>query len=426
MDISQNDKPNSERSTEVLSSNWLSLSLSLHTHIDIYRHTDTHTMTASSTPGTTSPPSSLVMNGNGQPVIVNEHDMDTSRSLLENGSTITTNNNTDSSKQLNGCNNTSNVNNTNVNVKTGPSALKRPTDFLVLCLKRLFIAIVHIIVFAYTYLTLPIYYFLQKPWEVVEEASEPRAKPVNPDDPHSPWKSIFKYDYPYVLDKVETLDEMVNHISEYFSLKNRALGSRRVLREHVVLGPDGKTPLRIDGRAVKKRELSDYEWVSYEEMIVRKNNLARGLHLEGINRHDKLVILCETCAEYLMMELAIANAGVVQVNVFSTLGDSGIAHAIKETKSNFIFTSFELLPKVRSIIQANNLNIKKVIYINRRVENVTEEVERESEKLVENMGDIEFVSFTDVEQNGKLNGDLVEQQCKPLDKNEVAFISMSL
>lgn len=362
------------------------------------------------------------MNGNGQPAIVDNME---DRSSILNGNSISSHN-----KLTNG-NVTSNNGNGNVggierivsSVKTGPSAFKRPTDFLVLCLKHLFIAIVHIIVFAYTYLTLPIYYFVQKPCEVVDKANLTRSKQLNPKDPHSPWHANFVQDYPFVLDKVETLDEMIEHLHEYFSLDRRGLGSRRVLREHVVTAADGKTPLRIDGRTVKKRELSDYEWVSYRDMITRRKHIARGLSLAGVERRDKLVILCETSVEYLLVQLAIAHAGFCQVNVFSTLGDSGIAHAVKETEAKFIFTSYELLPKVRSIIESYNLNIEKVFYVNRRVEEITKQSELECQELAKDLENTTFVSLSDVEANGELNGQSVADKCKALPQDEIGYIS---
>ena len=377
-------------------------------------------MTASSTPSTSTPPSSLVMNGNGQPVIMNGgSNMDSSsRTTIYNGSIR-------NGRIINGTagDASSEKSHTSSIIATSnPKLKKRPADFATLILKNLFIAILHIVVVLYTYLTLPIYWFIQKPWKKLKKANFVRAEPIIPVDPSSPWVGKFDNKYPYILDHVSTIDEMMSKVGDYFNLDRRALGYRRVLREHVILTPDGG-PLRIDGRTVKKRELSDYQWISYEEMIKRKNYIARGFHLNGINQHDRVVILCETCPEYLLVELAIANAGAVQVNVFSTLGDDGIAHAIQETHAKYIFTSFELLGKARSIIEKNNLDIEKVIYIPRRVEDVTEEEQNECDKLVSNMGNIQFLSLVDVEQDGEERGHEVEHRCKPIGKDEIAFIS---
>ncbi|OTF72234.1 hypothetical protein BLA29_004791, partial [Euroglyphus maynei] len=307
---------------------------------------------------------------------------------------------------------------------TGPSAFKVPTDILVKLLKGLFILLVHLIVTIYSIITWPFYFYIQRPFEVVEKSKMIRAEQMNPEDPKSPWVGKFPEKWPFVLDKCEKIDDLCEYIGEYFSLKNRALGSRRVIKEFVVLGPDGKTPLRIDGRTVKKRELADYEWITFEKMIERKNNMARGFHLAGMKRNEPIVILCETCAEYFMVELAIARAGTVQVNVFATLGDSGIAHAIRETNSKYIFTSWELLPKVRSIISSYNFDINKVIYINRRVDQVTEEMEQEAIELIKPINQTEFVSLETIENEGKTRAAEVEDQCRPLGKDEISYISM--
>nr|XP_027203699.1 long-chain-fatty-acid--CoA ligase 4-like [Dermatophagoides pteronyssinus] len=307
-------------------------------------------------------------------------------------------------------------------IPTGPSAFKVPADITVKLLKGLFILLVHLIVTLYTLITWPIYYYVQRPFEVVEKSKQIRSKQMNPEDPKSPWVGEFPEKWPFVLDKCEKIDDLCEYIGEYFSLKNRALGSRRVLKEFVVLGPDGKTPLRIDGRTVKKRELSDYEWITFEKMIERKNNIARGFHLAGIKRNEPIVILCETCAEYFMVELAIARSGNVQVNVFATLGDSGIAHAIRETNSKYIFTSWELLPKVRSIISHYDFGINKVIYINRRVEQTTQEMDKEAAELIKPIGSTEFVSLETIENDGQTRGEEVEDQCRPIGKDEISYI----
>lgn len=388
-------------------------------------------MTASSTASASTPPSSLVMNGNGQPVIMNGA---TSNSV-SNGSVA------NGRLPSNGLEKVANNNNNNNNKSTSQSCTaaaaaaaaaassnkklkKRPSDLFTLIIKIIFIqGILKPIVQLYTYLTLPFYWLAQKPSEALQKANFIRASPMVKGDPSSPWVSTFPSDYKYVLDEVETIDEMMNKVHNYFNLDRKALGYRRVIREHVVTGPDGVTPLRIDGRPVKKRELSDYNWITYEEMIRRKNNIARGFHLNGVKQRDRVVILCETCAEYLMVELAIANAGAVQVNVFSTLGDSGIAHAVQETESKFIFTSFELLEKTRSIIKEYDLNIEKVFYTPRRVEEVSDEEQKECDRVVTNLGETQFISFSDIEQDGEERGHEVEDRCRPLHKDEIAFIS---
>jgi len=303
---------------------------------------------------------------------------------------------------------------------------KKPKEWATLVLKKVFIALVHTIVVLYTYLTLPVYYALQKPWLRRKDAGLTRASQEDPADPHSPWVSTFASKYSYVLDHVESIDDLLNNVGAYFNLDRNALGQRRVLAEHPVMAADGKTPLRIDGRPVKKRELSEYEWVSYEDMIARRVHLARGLYLAGVRQRERVVILCDTCAEYMMMQLAIANAGAVQVNVFSTLGDSGIAHAVRETQARVIFTSFELLPKVRAIVEAFELDVDKVIYIPARCENVSAEERAEAQRLLSPVRAVQFLSYVELERDGRVNGQQVAAQCKPIHKDEVAFISKCL
>ena len=247
---------------------------------------------------------------------------------------------------------------------------------------------------------------------------------LNENDPKSPWFGVLdRQQYRgSVVDIVETIDELCNNLEKYMSLQNKAVGYRRVLREYVVYGSDGITPLKIDGKIIKKRELSDYNWLSYEQLFERKNHIAKGLLSAGIKRNEPIAILCETCAEYLMMEFAIARAGFVQVNVFPTLGESGIAHAIKETNSKFIFTSWDLLPKIRSVIQKYKLDVSKIIYIERRAETVSDEIIAKEKDFIEPINQSIFVPLTKIEQDGQSCNDDDVAICKPLDKDQVAFI----
>nr|XP_046918926.1 long-chain-fatty-acid--CoA ligase 4-like [Dermatophagoides farinae]XP_046918927.1 long-chain-fatty-acid--CoA ligase 4-like [Dermatophagoides farinae] len=289
---------------------------------------------------------------------------------------------------------------------------------------NLFLIIFDILVTIYTYITLPIYILRQKPENVLKKSQRIRAKQLNENDPKSPWFGVLdRQQYRgSVVDIVETIDELCNNLEKYMSLQNKAVGYRRVLREYVVYGSDGITPLKIDGKIIKKRELSDYNWLSYEQLFERKNHIAKGLLSAGIKRNEPIAILCETCAEYLMMEFAIARAGFVQVNVFPTLGESGIAHAIKETNSKFIFTSWDLLPKIRSVIQKYKLDVSKIIYIERRAETVSDEIIAKEKDFIEPINQSIFVPLTKIEQDGQSCNDDDVAICKPLDKDQVAFI----
>ncbi|KAF7493467.1 Long-chain-fatty-acid--CoA ligase 4 [Sarcoptes scabiei] len=411
-------------------------------------------MTASSTLDSTTSPDTLLMNGNEQPAVI-----------MNGGKTLAVESNSNPGKLINGrissngarkrsitnqnnvAINNNNINNDNNNSKTfnqnevslkesndhimpsprilhnpkGPSVFKVLSDFVARLLKSLFILLVHLIVFTYTYLTLPIYYFTQNPNEIVKKSHRNRAKQIDPSDPSSPWLGIFEERPKYVLDHVNTLDELCSSLKDYFSMENKALGYRKVIKEHIILGPDGKSPLRIDGRFVKKRELSDYNWITYGEMLKRKNNIALGFYNAGIQRNDCMVILCETCAEYFLVELAIARAGLRQVNVFSNLGDSGIAYAINETGAKYVFTSWELIPKIRSIISTTETKISKVIYIDQKAE-VSDSVADEHDMMLTPINDVTFVSLAEIEQDGEVNGEKVKENCKPLGKDEIAFI----
>lgn len=290
--------------------------------------------------------------------------------------------------------------------------------FLLTILKSVVVSLLRATVTIYTYTTLPLYYWAQDVASVVKKGGEVRSVQLDPRDPHSAWTVAKWQPYRCVVDVSTTLDDMISKLGQFYSLKLPALGYRSVLCEHIVMGSDGVTPLRIDGRTVKKRELSHYKWITYEQMIERRRHLALGFHLAGLEQGDHFVILCETSAEYFLTQLAIANAGAVQVNVFTTLGDSGIAHALCETKATYMLVSYDLLAKVRGIVEGHDTSLRTVFYVKPRVATADSELT----PLTTTLKGVTFVAMDEAEEEGRLRGHLVAEKCVARAPEEIGFV----
>lgn len=265
--------------------------------------------------------------------------------------------------------------------------------------------------------------WIQNPRKIIDESKKIRAKKIDPTDIDSPWIGI--HDDPVlkntIIDNCDTLVDFIREHSQYFPNENPAIGYRHVLYEYFENDQDG--------RRIKKRKLSDhYQWISYGQMWERVTRIAHGLRLSGIDRREPVVILCETCAEFLMMQFALARAGLIQVNVYATLGESGIAHAIRETKARYMFTSWDLLPKVRSTIVNYDLNIEKIIYLRRRAQKVSQEILDNEKCFTEPIGHCDLIPFDRIELIGQCYADRNhsnepnEELCQPLDKDELSLI----
>jgi acyl-CoA synthetase (AMP-forming)/AMP-acid ligase II len=116
----------------------------------------------------------------------------------------------------------------------------------------------------------------------------------------------------------EALD-MTRHL---YSPQRLAIGYRKILEEKVVTDGNGNA-VRVDGKVLRKFRLSDYQWMTYGEVIDRVDCIARGLLVNGFERHQRIVMLAETCADNLMFVQSLISIGIVFVTVFATLGDEG-------------------------------------------------------------------------------------------------------
>jgi len=180
---------------------------------------------------------------------------------------------------------------------------------------------VNVLVQSYTVITLPIYYFIQRPNKTLELASARKSRQVDPEDPYSPWVRIGERPY-HVLSVCKTLAEGFEMIRKTYPPDRPAVGYRKIIEEQIVTDHNGKQ-VRVDGKVLRKYRLTDYQWITYKEVFERSDFIGKGMLVNGLKRKDRIVILAETCADNLIFGISIANIGLVTISVFATLGDDG-------------------------------------------------------------------------------------------------------
>lgn len=217
---------------------------------------------------------------------------------------------------------------------------------------------------SYTIITLPIYSLFQKPEKVLKASNRTRSRRIKFGN------SKFAYYVPKwnpistVADDVKTIVQLFDSIGKYISLDRPALGYREVMNQkaQIASGPSISTI----GNISKLCKLSDYKWITYKQMVIYSKNIAKRFYSCGVRRYDKFILFCDTCVDYFLVQLAIAQIGAIQVNVFSTIGPKGLLHILKETNAKFAFVSLELLIKLKSIAMKNRFNLRLVFYIQRK------------------------------------------------------------
>lgn len=131
------------------------------------------------------------------------------------------------------------------------------------------------------------------------------------------------------------------------------LGTREIIAEEDEMQPDGKV--------FKKYRLGGYKWLSFIEVEQKAKEFGRGLRALGVEPKDRVVMFAETRAEFMIAVHGLFKQNCTIVTIYATLGDEGITHGITETEVDTVITSYDLLPKIKRILNTIP-KVKRVIY----------------------------------------------------------------
>lgn len=218
----------------------------------------------------------------------------------------------------------------------------------------------------YDFITLPIYFMVQKPWKVRELATRTRAKEV---EDHT-WINIDKE-----LDKglnrksVDTLDELFrDSVSTY--AKKDCLGVRKILAVECrdAVTSNGKAPSLRNGsvektpnpskRIISKYVLADkYTWYTYEQIEEKVKQLSSALQqtcgscILNPDGSKKLLICADTCMQWFLMAHACFRNNITVVTAYTTLDDDAILHIIHQTEVRILVISQKFALRIPEIVK---------------------------------------------------------------------------
>ena len=176
-----------------------------------------------------------------------------------------------------------------------------------------FMVVFRTVVQCYTYVTLPVYYLIQKPDKTLDKCQFYRSIQLDPTDPYSPWVRSRETKF-HVLTTSRSAAEALKLVRTLYPLDRRAIGYRKVIEEEVVSDKFGKE-VRVDGKVLRKVRLSPYQWMTYGQVFDRVDCIARGLVLNGFKRGDKIITLAETCADNLIFLQVCLNFKLVDLKI---------------------------------------------------------------------------------------------------------------
>ncbi|XP_035218084.1 long-chain-fatty-acid--CoA ligase 4-like isoform X3 [Stegodyphus dumicola] len=167
-----------------------------------------------------------------------------------------------------------------------------------------------------------------------------QAKHIRENDPYSPCVRLVRSGN-NPLDGITTMDELFRMSVMRHGTK-KCVGVREVLAE--------ADEYYKNGKVFKKVRLGDYQWFSYIDIEQRVENLTKGMLEIGLQPKKQVVIFAETRVEWMLVCQVCFRINVPVATLYATLGEDGIIHGINETEVTHIFTSQELLGKLKKIL----------------------------------------------------------------------------
>ncbi|XP_063587515.1 long-chain-fatty-acid--CoA ligase 4-like [Penaeus indicus] len=122
-----------------------------------------------------------------------------------------------------------------------------------------------------------------------------------------------------------------------------------------------------NGKMFEKLQLGEYTWLTYSEVQEKAVSVGLGVRQRGLKPLDRVVIFAETRAEWLMSAMGCLQHRISVVTLYTTLTDDGVAHGINETGVPFVFTSYDLLPRVTRLL-SKCPKVKTVVVMEDQIE----------------------------------------------------------
>ena len=95
--------------------------------------------------------------------------------------------------------------------------------------------------------------------------------------------------------------------------------------------------------------MGNYFWRSFSDFEVEAEKLSKGLLSLGLKSKDRLAMIAETRAEWLITAYACFKNNIGVVTIYTNLGNDGIIHALTETEASVAFCSHDTLTKLAAV-----------------------------------------------------------------------------
>lgn len=123
----------------------------------------------------------------------------------------------------------------------------------------------------------------------------------------------------------------------------QGVGWRNVVKVHQI----------EDGSGTKREKIeleNKYNWMSYNELFIRTENLAKGMAALGVEPESRVVIYAETQRDWMVSAYAAWQLNCKVVTIYATLGEEGASYGINETEASTVVVDAKLLKVLSKIL----------------------------------------------------------------------------
>ncbi|CAN6630008.1 long-chain-fatty-acid--CoA ligase 1 [Trichomonascus vanleenenianus] len=208
---------------------------------------------------------------------------------------------------------------------------------------------------------------------------------------------------PENIPEITTIYKLVQWAVKQYGNRN-CMGSRTIVDVHEESKEVTKKVDGVDQKVTKSWkyfELSDYKYITFNELNTIISDLASGLVHIGIkpNNEERIHLYAQTSASWMQMSLAANSQGIPCVTAYDTLGEEGLTHSMVETETVAVFTDNDILDTLVNPLKKAD-KIRYIIYRD-AMENPDEN--EAVKKLKEVHPDVKLYSFDDILKLGREN-----------------------
>lgn len=190
----------------------------------------------------------------------------------------------------------------------------------------------------------PLHCIIHRPWRITSVKKKERAVKVCLEGDEIRYRSSAKsHSICREMEErgVDTVEKMFNFLhSKYATMP--CIGSRQILSVDQEKSDSGKL--------MKKYNMGDYTWLTYNQMFNRALNFGRGIKELGYETGTKIVMFADTRADWLIAAHGCFKFNYTLCTIYTNLGIDGVKHGISQTDCPVVIVSQELLPKLEKVL----------------------------------------------------------------------------